>query len=856
MVRRSTKRGSVEDSVVTSFDDAVTIAHDERDWQLDCNSGSWPTPKTRFVGRWNTDTERLFRTIVNDVDDPCQSEGPLAVSLQESILRFPSAPIHGVQRLHRYHTNLPESQSFHTYRVLTAMKPPRIGRIFLFHNGLNELDRMGLYYQLASHLIREDESAACILRPFPGHLTRAPFADFPENPLHRYLWDGSHLFRQFLRYMTETQWFLSALVRRSQYPCLSGAALLAENRDPVNSRTETGVLKEAMYDAWQRLYCSSRKSSRLVPQAQTGAPKAPSAPDKEIFGKCIGAVRAVLGLDKLAAIGPQLPKSGERVEPFVHVIGYSLGGFAAQSVFMSWPFLIASCSTLLSGGALRELSPTAFASPEEWQTVLHSLRYEIDDGMLDTRYMATGDEVAGLKRELFQHFQRTFYEVFEQQYRGSFQTRLAAFRHRMLFVVGGDDPIVKPQSVLDSSPPGGVNLLEIGGLGHFLGTRASGVEEEEQRRFWLPEMGRLMGTFAAEAGNRYVLERDETWLNENWELRQPIDVDTEVGRHPTDVDNNESTAWRVRTLREQDVLNLPKDGALSSKLFGLCLDDILARHAKDELGRLMVIRNEAPAMLLHAKTVQHRARAFHHDDLSIIRYCRAVRRRWEAFRTTMPRTRLVMPWNAHRLHLELDPPHGFPSQSETTVGNTPHELSAEESWEAFLSSCAMLAKVAPGAVSVFDGREPLEPFDGMPERAEGFIAAQPEYIARQQVWVPSLPDCWIWMSSEFVKTGAELSRAEADERFIATVHELLFPDSGSEPERLSRSLHNEELRVVTVSRARYNPRFRGRLIIDVKAVRQILLHAALCLAVAYDHQRFDLESDPPRPHEARTRLKS
>ena len=119
----------------------------------------------------------------------------LPAPIKESILRFPSAPIHGLHRLHEYHVNIGKSESFHTYRVLTSAKrrrTERVRRIFLMHNGLNEAESMGLYYRLASHLIQQDESGgtACILRPFPGHLTRSRFAGFAETPLDHYLWDG------------------------------------------------------------------------------------------------------------------------------------------------------------------------------------------------------------------------------------------------------------------------------------------------------------------------------------------------------------------------------------------------------------------------------------------------------------------------------------------------------------------------------------------------------------------------------------------------------------------------------------------------------------------------------------------
>ena len=469
----------------TPFKHALKIRPAERDRELELDSVGWP--HTIDHPNWDAADGYLHR-VIEDIPSKApdgKSSGhdqSLAVPLRESVLRFPSAPIHGVQRLHEYHSNLPVSENMHTYRVLTAdTAPSKIRRIFLFHNGLNELDRIGLYYQLASHLINNNDGVACVLRPFPGHLTRAPFASFAEEPLERYLWDGSHLFRQFLRYMTETQWFLSALVKRSRYRCASGAALLAEHDKPAESRLNPDILTAEMVRAWERLYEDSDEILKDAHQREPGAAGMKPKPVDRVFHESITSLRRLLKLEAHADLGSDLQPDDDR-GPSLHVIGYSLGGFAAQSVFMSWPFAIDSCSTLFSGGALRELSPTAFADPEEWQTVLHSLRYELDDGMLHGRYGRDENELAGLSRDLFLYFQRTFYEVFEQEYRGSFQSRLAAFRQRMLFIVGGDDPIVRPRSVLDSEPPGGINLLEIGGVGHFLGSKPKDKEEAQQRK--------------------------------------------------------------------------------------------------------------------------------------------------------------------------------------------------------------------------------------------------------------------------------------------------------------------------------------------------------------------------------------
>ena len=821
--------------VKTPFDKALEIYPWERDQALDLIEPQWPAPGKIPPG-WTEGPGCLQRIITPEPSGDHAADKHLATSLKESILRFPSAPMHGVHRLHEYHNNLRVSQSLHTYRILTSLTPAKkIERIFLFHNGLNELDRMGLYYQLASHLIEHDDGVACILRPFPGHLSRAPFADFPENPLHRYLWDGSHLFRQFLRFMTETQWFLSALVKRSRYRCLAGTVLLAENDEPQGSRLDPEVLTDAILTSWKQLYCASKSALKDMSEREPDAQEVKTEqPERTVFHSAVTSLRNALNLKAYTDLGGEL--DDDDAEPSLHVIGYSIGGFAAQSVFMSWPFLIKSCSTLLSGGALRELSPTAFASPEEWQTVLHSLRYELDDGMLGGRYGEDENKPAGLDRDLFLYFQRTFYEVFQQEYRGSFRSRLAAFRQRMLFVVGGDDPIVRPQSVLDSGPPGGINLLEIGGLGHFLGGRPKDDEEEQQRAFWLPEIGRLIDRFSVEATKRHSAEQLKIRFDHKLEANAP--------------ESSKDDSSGVQRLSEREVLDGAESGALPSKLFGLSLEDMLARQATPG-SFLIIARNEIPTLLLDAKAVQRRARAIYHDDLSVVRYCHGIKRRWEALNNNLQRTRLIMPWNAHRIFKSLDAEHGFPSQAETGVGHMPNEMTQEEIWAAFMQTCSEISCAAPGSIVIFDGREALEPNLDMKDRARELIQDRQAAARDNILWVPSLPDCWVWVSPDFLRDvpGPPVSPtvSETNERFIASVNALQADDEATK-KLLSDQLHEGHLRIITVSRARYNPRFRGELVIDARAVKSILLHVALCLAAShpYDHTYFDLDAGEER----------
>ena len=330
-----------------------------------------------------------------------------------------------------------------------------------------------------------------------------------------------------------------------------------------------------MADEWANLH---RASEHAISEQGDGSPiMREEPPPLSAFEEAIVSMRDALRLGGYAKHDGSRP-TAHRSEPELHVIGYSLGGFTAQSVFMSWPFLVSSCSTLLSGGAMRELAPTAFAHPEEWQTVLHSLRYELDDAMMDGRFVAVGkgseedSSLAGMEPDLFRYLKRTFYEVFEQEYRGSFQTRLVAFRQRMLFVVGGDDPIVRPQSVLDSGPPDGINMVSVGAMGHFLESSGRGQVEQEQREFWLPEIGQMIGRLARKAAVKHRSDLRDKWLDE-----KDLVPDRKRPRA------RKLGKWRLlERLSIAERIEVQRDGTLPSTLFQSSLDDLLLRAADME----------------------------------------------------------------------------------------------------------------------------------------------------------------------------------------------------------------------------------------------------------------------------------
>lgn len=816
------------------LDEARKIRAAERDVALELDSDSWPPPAVA-VDKWTREDDLLWRRVEME-----RGAGEPKLELEERMLRFPSAPVHGLHRLSQEHVNMGPIESFHSCRILSQPgREDQVSRIFLMHNGLNETENVATYYRLASYLIEQDPLTVCILRPFPGHLTRCPYPGLSETPLDHYLWDGLHLFRQFLRFMIETRWLLSTIAKYSYYHCISGGGLLGESGERSESRLSEQRLATEMRSEWERLHAAS---GFAVGEHSENSPELPPVPSERAFARAILALRDSLRLDLYPdRDGGVFAQFG--AEPELHTLGYSLGGFTAQSVFMSWSFLVASCSTVLSGGAMRELAPTAFAEPEEWETVLHSLRYELDDALMDSRFAtsAAGDLVAGMPASRFRYLKRVFYEVFQQEYRGSFQTRLDAFRQRMLFVVGGKDPIVRPQQVLDSGPPDGINMISVGGLGHFIEGAARGKPEEDQHSFWLPEIGQTIGRLAKNAAREHRRTLKRTWLDEDDLVKDP----------PW---RTSSERWpELSRLSVAERLEIEEGGKLANRLYQHALDDMLVRAVGDEEpnGLLFVLKNEPPTFLLDKRTLQLRGAAMYHEDASIIEYVHCVQRRWDVIRRKgRDKICLVLPHNVRTVMEKIDVGMQHPSQSESSGEEIWLPQDPDETWTEMRKFCGTQTADPYGDwIRVFDGSR-----NGPPRQLPtGSRRVDPEplnEIARDQfnlgadeVVIPGLPDCWVWMSNQFLGAASDdsLSTAAA----ISSLGEVAPDYLGKEREReVAEMMRRDLLRIVTISRARYNPRFRGRIVGKPKQAQELLLRVALCVVTSVRFRDFfELEDE-------------
>src|SRR6185369_10837278 len=176
----------------------------------------------------------------------------------------------------------------------------------------------------------------CLICPFPAHLTRYPMVGkYAEKPLQRFITDPSDLFRQYLRFMVEMQWLLSALVPFSDYPVASGVPLLAKSDQSAGGRCDTDLLSHAIYEAWTSIYDYAQRGRRIS--------------DDDVH-QSVATIRELIGWHHSPTRLVDRDEHTRLDPPQIHVVGYSLGGYLAQSVFFTWPFAVGSCSTVCSGG--------------------------------------------------------------------------------------------------------------------------------------------------------------------------------------------------------------------------------------------------------------------------------------------------------------------------------------------------------------------------------------------------------------------------------------------------------------------------------------------------------------------------
>lgn len=802
--------------------DAAEIPFRERDLQLGLEHPNWPQEgcplgdpaegARRGAGAWERRDGYLRRRNFSEDD-----------VVLELMLRFPNAPVYGLHERPERQPSISGRSNFHTFRVLgraadfdreTDRRKNRIQHVYILHNGLNETRDFELHHHLAKELLHGDgPPAICIMRPFPAHLTRYPYSDmFAEKPLDTFLLDSGDLFRQFMRFMIETRWLLSILAPRVSYRVITGGKLV-----DCGQWDQSGPLAKRIVAEWNAM-------DEASPEDRRRARKEGEDPDVtwEPVSKMIDVTRNLL-LGWEGIHGDQIPKREGSDKPAVHMVGYSLGGFLAQSAFFAWPYAISGSITLFGGGELRKLAPTAFAQPEEWQSVLHSLRYELDRAMTGPLIPVDG-KIQGVNQEVFEYLRRVFYEVFLQYYQGSYRTRLAEFIQRMLFVTGGQDPIVKPHNVLDAAPKEGVNLINIAGMSHFP-TKPKEPVQTQQRDFWLTQLGKIIPAFAEQADNRRLDVLNRSWLN-----------DDGTALHPEALEAYQEYKEQLDGIGEARSAGTLSTGVpLSDRWFGKEIEQICEFIGSGSKGWVLVSRNEIPPVFQTEDVLRGYAAALHHsEDLAADEFFLACQRR-DSLLAGRPRVTLMISDIALEIGFK-EAPSVFPARSETpgVARLSQEQLTAaeryfEQNWEA----------LEPSPVRVLDTGEFLPDQLGAIGKSVALLqdlGADPT----TRINVRFLPDAWIGLESELLaELEAESSAdGDADPRQAAELAivswglGLAQERSGeladtTHQARLEKALENRALLIVEFSRAGLNPRYRGQRLTAPKRAAEVLIHWAL-----------------------------
>ncbi len=822
---RKIPRVMARHSPVLELKDVVSIKATERDWPLVTGyfaKGGAP-PKgweEEQLSGPETTTNYLRRSF--SYEDPrCQE----SLEIRESLLRFPSAPFYAINRNREYKRKL-DRISFHTLRLLergdVKLKDRRIDRVYLLHNGLNENDSHEFYYKIAYEVLRNDKHAACLLRPFPGHLSRHPFPrHFSEQPLDTYLDDPGNLFRQFLRYMIETQWLLSIIAPIENYHVVEGHDLLLPE-----ARFDSERLAQRIVEDCQSLWDASEQES--------GAPGL-GLKASEVRG-VIESLRGLIGWDASNSgyKSGSTPASGDQLRPYVHVVGYSLGGAVAQSVFFTWPFAISSCATICSGGAVRDIALTAFAHPEEWQTVVNGIPFEMESAMLGEpgrlRLDPRAQRIAGVEIDCFRYFYRIFKEVFLQDSRGAYQSRVSEYLPRLLFIVGGDDPIVSIGSLLSTSPEEGLTIHQIGNLTHFPRDEHPGWQE-----FWLPEELRTTANFAVNSERRLFDALSQHWCTKNrsgWrkklsseDLKQlsprwrPPEIDPHTGNEALTVDN----------YHQQ-------------------LDQILDTLASEE-GRLFLLRNDMPVAFLKGRLRLRNAMGIHHSDPKIRACAQALETRGKKLLRQATRITLVVPRTLIENYERGFLPEGplLPSTMNAISSPNPSEKEIQGVWtglkETELELWDFDPNREPSALLDAGTVQTSLPLDGDPSNAALEEAWGREYERGDRRLINTLPDIWLYMNGDLmghlvdrlnasgrpspdVSPGGQV-RFWADKLRGWNPKDDTYEDTALNSQlTIQALLDTQALQIVKVSGARYNPRFMGWRIRNRSRAAWLVRHAA------------------------------
>ncbi len=159
--------------------------------------------------------------------------------------------------------------------------------------------------------------------------------------------------------------------------------------------------------------------------------------------------------------------------PSISLLGYSLGGLRALTEFLfdrrrardaHRPPLFSGCVPVCSGGSLADLSAPRWIDETKWKAMLDNLVLG-DSG----RYIEAARDNFPHEQEFASAYFQTLKDIFlgNAQTMRSLGSQAVGAARSMFFVLGGADTLVPPNAIQRINPEGGVNILQVSGMGHL-----------------------------------------------------------------------------------------------------------------------------------------------------------------------------------------------------------------------------------------------------------------------------------------------------------------------------------------------------------------------------------------------------
>lgn len=183
----------------------------------------------------------------------------------------------------------------------------------------------------------------------------------------------------------------------------------------------------------------------------------------------------------------------------ISLVGYSMGALRAMTAFcFTWEMavrcdeepLFTSCVALNAGGSFSSMKAPSWVDAVSWRAMVRKLNLETYDQELERAFL---DE-----RGTFEPYCKVIRDVtlgnalkFKQ-----LEDRDAGFTRRLLFILGGSDDIMRLSSLHRITPPGGLNIFHVAGVGHMFrhgewGTQLGGM---------LDHVGKFIAASSQDAG--------------------------------------------------------------------------------------------------------------------------------------------------------------------------------------------------------------------------------------------------------------------------------------------------------------------------------------------------------------------